>query len=69
MLIGVTSFFRDPEMFEALKTSVFPQVARIAGGTIRVRMAACSTGQEVYSLAIALPEFLEQRKKKATMRQ
>ena len=61
VLIGVTSFFRDPEMFEALKTSVFPQIARTASGTIRIWVAACSTGQEVYSLAIALLEFLEQK--------
>ncbi len=61
ILINVTSFFRDPQMFETLKTSVFPEIVK--GKTlqtpIRVWTAGCSTGQEAYSIAIALSEFLD----------
>jgi two-component system CheB/CheR fusion protein len=60
-LIRVTQFFRDPEAFEALKEKVFPALvkARLAAHPIRLWVAGCSTGEEVYSLAIALLEFLE----------
>jgi two-component system, chemotaxis family, CheB/CheR fusion protein len=67
LLIGVTSFFREPERFEALKTVVFPELLksgdqnRSAQDTIRIWVAGCSTGEEVYSLAISLLEFLEGR--------
>ena len=61
-LIGVTEFFRDPTSFEALKQTVFPQILRFRPGRepIRVWVPACSTGEEVYSLAISLIEFLEE---------
>jgi two-component system CheB/CheR fusion protein len=60
-LIRVTQFFRDPEAFEALKERVFPAVVkgRSAGNPIRIWVAGCSTGEEVYSLAIALLEYME----------
>lgn len=67
LLIGVTSFFREPERFEALKTVVFPALMkngeqnRGAQDTIRIWVAGCSTGEEVYSLAITLLEFLGDR--------
>ncbi|MCU1231652.1 MAG: ATPase [Acidobacteria bacterium] len=61
LLIGVTSFFREPERFEALKTVVFPAILedRNVEGGIRIWVAGCSTGEEVYSLAITLLEFLD----------
>ncbi len=60
LLINVTSFFRDPELFEALKTAVFPHLLESRPSTaIRVWVPGCSTGQEAYSLAMALLEFLE----------
>lgn len=61
VLINVTSFFRDPEMFEDLKRDVFPQIAKNGtdGTPIRVWVPGCSTGQEAYSVAIALVEYLE----------
>lgn len=61
LLIGVTSFFREPERFAALESVVFPAVSagRDRSGCIRVWVPGCSTGEEVYSLAIALMEFLE----------
>jgi two-component system CheB/CheR fusion protein len=63
ILINVTSFFRDAEMFEVLKSNVFPELVKTKGpGTpIRIWTAGCSTGQEAYSLAIALLEYLDDK--------
>jgi two-component system, chemotaxis family, CheB/CheR fusion protein len=62
-LIRVTQFFRDPEAFEALKDKVFPAVVDGRGdnSVVRIWVAGCSTGEEVYSLAIALLEYLDSR--------
>ncbi len=59
----MTQFFRDPEAFEALKHKVFPALVadRSPGTAIRVWVSGCSTGEEVYSLAISLLEFLGSR--------
>ncbi|MEA5578343.1 chemotaxis protein CheB [Anabaena sp. UHCC 0451] len=59
VLITVTSFFRDAEAFEALKTQVFPILInkRKPDDPIRVWIAGCSTGEEAYSIAICLLEF------------
>jgi two-component system CheB/CheR fusion protein len=63
LLINVTSFFRDPEMFESLKREVFPEIVKgkSANVPLRVWVPGCSTGQEAYSLAIALWEFFDER--------
>ncbi len=63
LLIGVTSFFREPERFEALKTVVFPAIVqnRRAEDSVRIWVAGCSTGEEVYSIAMTLIEFLDGR--------
>ncbi|MBD2309004.1 PAS domain-containing protein [Chroococcidiopsis sp. FACHB-1243] len=60
ILIHVTSFFRDPEAFELLKERVFPTIVqhKSAEFPIRIWVAGCSTGEEVYSIAISLLEFL-----------
>jgi len=60
LLINVTEFFRDPPAYVALKKKVFPRILKNNGGQapIRVWVPGCSTGEEVYSLAIALFEFL-----------
>ena len=65
LLIGVTSFFRDPEAFEILGERVLPQMlaSRSDNHVIRVWIAGCSTGEEAYSLAIALRECMEQSKR------
>ncbi len=62
LLIGVTSFFREPKMFAALKEKVFPELVknRPLGELMRVWVPGCSTGEEVYSLAIGIQEFLEE---------
>jgi two-component system, chemotaxis family, CheB/CheR fusion protein len=61
LLIGVTSFFRDPESFDALMQKAFPLLISGHRPTepIRVWVLGCSTGEEAYSLAIALTEFVE----------
>ena len=62
LLIGVTSFFRDPVAWEHLKTELLPALlrARAPGGVLRAWVAGCSTGEEAYSLAIVLTEALAQ---------
>src|SRR2546423_9404135 len=61
ILINVTSFFRDPETFELLKTRVFPRIVADHGSADAIRMwvVGCSTGEEAYSLAIVFSEFME----------
>ena len=60
LLINVTSFFRDPEAFKSLTEKVFPKLIenRAPGNPIRVWSIGCSTGEEAYSIAISLLEFL-----------
>ncbi|MBA3037632.1 MAG: chemotaxis protein CheR [Desulfobacterium sp.] len=61
LLIGVTSFFRDPEAFEVLEEQVIPKLfaGKPAGGVIRIWSTGCSTGEEAYSIAILMQERLE----------
>ena len=61
LLIKVTDFFRDPDVFESAKRVAFPSIVRHRKlpDTIRVWIPGCSSGEEVYSMAIALVEFLE----------
>ncbi|MDB5341383.1 MAG: luxQ [Planctomycetaceae bacterium] len=61
ILISVTSFFRDPTSFEALKTTVFPRLLkdRSRHDPVRLWTLGCSTGQEAYSLAMAFTEVAE----------
>ena len=58
MLIGVTSFFRDPDVWKDLKETVFPALfARAAEGRrLRAWVVGCSTGEEAYSLAMIFKE-------------
>ncbi|MGH9500721.1 MAG: chemotaxis protein CheB [Terriglobales bacterium] len=60
ILIHVTGFFRDPQAFEALRKHVFPALFRDnrKGGTVRIWVPGCSTGEEAYSLAMAMLEYL-----------
>ena len=59
LLICVTSFFRDPTAYEALKAVVFPVITRgrPAYAPIRIWVPGCATGEEAYSIAMALDEF------------
>jgi two-component system CheB/CheR fusion protein len=60
LLIGVTSFFRDPPTVEALIRDVFPVLIqnRPADAPLRLWVPGCSTGEEAYTLAICLLELL-----------
>jgi two-component system CheB/CheR fusion protein len=60
LLIGVTSFFRDPAAWDLLRDKAIPALlaGRPAGGTLRAWSAGCSSGEEAYSLAIVFKEAL-----------
>ncbi len=62
VLINVTSFFRDPEAFEVVKSIFLPAInqQRVEELPIRVWVPGCATGEEVYSLAICVLEFVEE---------
>jgi len=64
MLINVTEFFRDAEVFEYLKKKIFPQLikGRTRDESVRIWVAGCSTGEEVYSFAMVFVEFLDKHK-------
>ena len=61
LLIGVTSFFREPDAFEVLKEKVVPQLLKTkkGGEPIRAWVIGCSTGEEAYSIAMVLRECLD----------
>lgn len=61
LLIGVTRFFRDPEVWQQLRTEVLPALlaAHPEGSVLRAWTAGCSTGEEAYSLAIVFREALQ----------
>ncbi len=62
-LISVTHFFRDPDFFKILQKEVFPSLIRHVKPIppIRIWVAGCATGEEAYSIAISLLEFLEKK--------
>lgn len=64
LLIGVTSFFRDPAAWEQMKGEVIPELLATCppGTQLRAWTPGCSTGEEAYSLAIIFREALEQVK-------
>ncbi len=63
VLIPVTSFFRDPKTFQALSDSIFPTLFKNKSDDepIRIWIAGCSSGEEAFSIAIALHEFLREK--------
>ena len=66
VLISVTSFFRNPDMFDALQRDVFPKLLNMRGDDpIRIWVLGCSTGQEAYSLTMT---FVEASEKVSRMR-
>ncbi len=64
-LIGVTSFFRDPEAFEVLANEVIPKLIEEKSETdlLKIWVSCCATGEEAYSLAILIREYLLKIKK------
>ena len=69
LLIGVTSFFRDPEAFQLLESQLIPKLFadKPPGSVIRVWSPGCSTGEEAYSIVILLQEHLEKLKQAYTV--
>lgn len=66
LLIGVTNFFRDPDVWESLRSEISALLARHPEGkALRAWVSACSTGEEAYSLAIVFKEALEALKPEA----
>jgi len=65
LLIGVTSFFRDKDVWKKLKEKVLPDLMNELpdGYEVRAWVTACSTGEEAYSLAIIFKEVLQKLKK------
>jgi two-component system, chemotaxis family, CheB/CheR fusion protein len=63
LLIQVTEFFRDPETFDVLTQTVFPRLVgeRKSDEPIRIWVPGCASGEEVYSIAICLMEYLGER--------
>jgi len=59
LLIGVTTFYRNYEAFQALKDEVFPKL-NYRKNEIRIWSAGCSTGEEAYSLVMHLNEYIEE---------
>ena len=64
LLIGVTSFFRDPEEWKGLKEKAIPALLSNlpAGKPLKAWVVGCSTGEEAYSLAIVFREVMEEAK-------
>ncbi|UPT72404.1 MAG: PAS domain-containing protein [Elusimicrobiota bacterium] len=62
LLIHVTHFFREPKAYAALRAKTFPRILKAlpADAPIRVWVPGCSTGEEAYSLAIALLDYLSE---------
>jgi two-component system CheB/CheR fusion protein len=60
ILIHVTGFFREPDTFRALKETILPRIfrTRASRDPLRIWVAGCSTGEEVYSVAITALEYL-----------
>jgi two-component system CheB/CheR fusion protein len=63
ILIHVTRFFREPESFKMLANEVFPAIwkARQGDAPLRIWVPACSTGEEPYSVAMTLMEYVDQQ--------
>jgi two-component system, chemotaxis family, CheB/CheR fusion protein len=61
LLVRVTSFFRDQDTFDALATQVVPRLfeGKMADGAVRLWVPGCATGEEAYSLAILLREYMD----------
>lgn len=64
ILIHVTGFFRDPMVFQTLRKKLFPRLLKGKGpeDSLRIWIPGCSTGEEVYSVAISLMELMTEKK-------
>lgn len=64
ILISATGFFREPETLQALETVVYPALLknRAERDPIRIWVPACSTGEEAFSIAMSIEEFLDRHR-------
>ncbi len=69
LLLSITQFFRDPQIYEYLKEKICPSFVeeRSLKRPVRIWVSGCSTGEEVYSLAICMNEFLASDKLKTSV--
>jgi len=70
LLVGLTSFFRDPNAFEWLAAHVLIPMVRkhTSADPLRIWVPGCATGEEAYSLAILMLEILKSQKKKCSIK-
>lgn len=61
MTTNETSWFRDVYPFDILKEKLLPELIKTESRTIRIWSAACSTGQEPYSLSMMVQEYLQSK--------
>jgi two-component system CheB/CheR fusion protein len=60
MLVSVTRFFRDEDVWELVRTALFPRLASSRTGPLRLWVAGCATGPEAYTIAMLLAEAIEE---------
>ncbi|MFO0624766.1 MAG: chemotaxis protein CheB [Polyangiales bacterium] len=60
MLVSVTRFFRDEDVWELVRTSLFPRLASSRNGPLRLWVAGCATGPEAYTIAMLFAEAIEE---------
>ncbi|MBP3703064.1 MAG: protein-glutamate O-methyltransferase CheR [Lachnospiraceae bacterium] len=58
LTINVSEFYRNPTQWKTLETEVFPYLTKMFGNKLKIWSAACSTGDEPYSLAMVLSDFI-----------
>lgn len=58
LTINVSEFYRNPEQWKLLEDNIFPQLIQKFGNNLKIWSAACSTGEEPYSLVMALSKFV-----------
>ncbi len=58
LTINVSEFYRNPEQWAVLKNEIFPEIIRRKGNDLRIWSAACSTGDEPYSLVMTLADLM-----------
>ena len=70
ILIGVTQFFRDPEAFSVIENLLLPRLlgGKNDGADLRVWVPGCASGEEAFSLAIVIAEYLAKNKRRINWR-
>ena len=70
ILINVTSFFRDPNAFDTFENKLISEVLdkKVNGDTVRIWVPGCSTGEEVYSIAMVIQKYIEKSGKNLEVR-